>query len=209
MRRFFWLVFAGTLLAVSLLGWRGLKSRKPPVELFPRSIFPGMETQRKVKEQKPSAFFSDGRAARPPVAGTVPVEEPVKEEYFSTGVIGDRWGDGIPVPVDRKLLERGRERYTIYCQVCHGAAGYGDGIATQYGLVGPANYHVDRLRQMPDGEIFHTITKGRGLMLGYGANLPIEDRWAIVAYLRVLQKSQFTRWDELSPEEQKLLKEKP
>jgi mono/diheme cytochrome c family protein len=207
-RKFLWSVLAATLFTIALLGWRGWKSRKPPVELFPRAIFPGMETQRKVKEQKPSSFFADGRAARPPVQGTVPVEVPLDREYYSTGLIGDRWGDGIPIPVDRELLERGRERYGVFCQVCHGATGYGNGIATQYGLLGAANYHVDRLRQMPDGEIFHTITKGRGLMLGYGANIPIEDRWAIVAYLRVLQKSQYTKVEELSPQEQELLQSK-
>src|SRR5271156_961671 len=88
------------------------------------------------------------------------------------------------------MLERGKQRFTINCAVCHGATGYGNGIVTQFGLVGVANFQQQRLRDMPDGEIFNTITNGRGKMGPYGSNIAVEDRWAIISYIRALQRSQ-------------------
>jgi mono/diheme cytochrome c family protein len=110
-------------------------------------------------------------------------------DYYSTGRIGESYGDGIPLKVDRDLLQRGQERFNINCAVCHGPVGLGNGITTQYGLVGVANFHDARIRTMPDGQIFNTITWGKNTMGAYGSNITVEDRWAIISYIRALEKS--------------------
>jgi len=161
MLRYFFIglgLFLVGLLAVA--GFRGQKSEKPPIE-----IFPDMDHQPKVKAQVPSEFFADGRGNRQPVPGTVPLgyEAPVSKEnpfpdegkyrmvryssgtdYLNTGRFGDQWGTGIPMPVTAELMQRGQERYTIFCGVCHGASGGGNGVAGQYGLVSIASFHQDR-----------------------------------------------------------------
>jgi mono/diheme cytochrome c family protein len=178
------------LTVVAIFGFRGHRFDHPPLE-----IFPDMKRQPKVKFQTDSKFWSDGQANRMPIPGTVALQMPSgfkseQEEYYFTGKMGDHWGDGIPVEINAALLARGKERYTINCQVCHGALGMGNGITSKYGLVGAANYHVDRLRQMADGEIYNTLVHGKNTMMGYGANVRGDDRWAIVAYVRALQRSQ-------------------
>lgn len=206
LRYFFIALGLFLVLLVAVAGFRGQKSSKPPIE-----IFPDMDHQPKVKAQVTSGFFADDRGNRLPVAGTVPLgyEMPVSKndpfpnegkyrmvrysagaDYFNTGRFGKQWGTGIPLPVTAELMQRGRERYTIFCSVCHGASGAGNGVTGQYGLVAIANFHQDRLRNMADGEIFNTITYGKNTMLGYGEKIPVDDRWAIVAYVRALQLSQ-------------------
>jgi len=113
-----------------------------------------------------------------------------KEDYANTGKNGASWGNGLPFTATLATLERGRERYQIQCAVCHGATGAGNGIATKYGLVGVASLHQQRLREMSDGEIYNTIVNGKNTMLGYGASVQVPDRWAIVGYIRALQRSQ-------------------
>jgi mono/diheme cytochrome c family protein len=180
--------FIGLVLAVlavlAVAGFRGDKTGRPPIELFP-----DMDRQEKVKPQKPSEFFADGRGARMPVEGTIPLKANVENEYLATGKMGSNWGDGIPVELTLATLKRGRERYTISCQICHGATGAGTGITGKYGM-NPANLQQEMYRSMSDGEIFNTITHGKNTMFGYGANITPEDRWAIIAWLRVLQRSQ-------------------
>ncbi len=185
MRTFLLLLACLVFAIVSITGFRGTKTARNPIE-----IFPDMVRQAKVLEQAPSHFFSDRRASRYPVSGTVPTSDPVDLPYLDTGMMGDHWGEGIPIPVTAETLKKGKERFEIFCSACHGATGAGNGIATQYGLVGVPNYHSDHTRQMPEGQIFYVITHGQGLMLGYGANLTVEERWAIVAYIRALQRSQ-------------------
>lgn len=172
---------------VAILGFRGRHSSQPPIE-----IFPDMDHQPKVKFQTTSEFFADGQGARPQVPGTVAMTMPAVEDYFHTGKMGANWGDGFPkeVEVNEALLARGQERYRIDCQVCHGAVGAGNGIVSKYGFNGIASYHADRLRQMADGEIFNTITNGKGQMMSYGDKVSVKDRWAIIAYVRALQRSQ-------------------
>ena len=218
MLRYFFIglgLFLVGLLAVA--GFRGQKSEKPPIE-----IFPDMDHQPKVKAQVPSEFFADGRGNRQPVPGTVPMgyEAPVSKEnpfpdegkyrmvryssgtdYLNTGRFGDQWGTGIPMPVTAELMQRGQDRYTIFCGVCHGASGGGNGVAGQYGLVAIASFHQDRLRDMADGEIYNTITHGKNTMLGYGSKIPVDDRWAIVAYVRALQAAQTATINDVPPEE--------
>ncbi len=213
-------VFLGVVLAVigivAIAGFRGDKSPRPPLE-----IFPDMNYQDKVKDQQPSAFFADGNSARPPIPGTVAEEMPAVNDYWATGKWDDtHWGDGIPVhdavdggrplQIDTADMDRGRERYTISCEVCHGAAGDGKGITSKYGLNGAANYHQDNYRQMSDGQLFDTITNGHGQMLGYGYNITIDDRWRIVMYIRALQRSQNAMLADATDEEQaQLEKTKP
>jgi len=213
------------VLIVAVAGFRGQKGKKPPIE-----IFPDMDHQPKVKAQVPSKFYADNRGNRLPVAGTVPLgyempvskENPFPEEgkyrsvrfsagtdYLNTGRFDELWGTGIPMPVTAELMQRGKERYTIYCAVCHGASGGGNGIAGQYGLVAIASYHQDRLRTMADGEIFNTITHGKNTMLGYGANIPVDDRWAIVAYVRALQIAQTATIADVPADERAKLEAQP
>ncbi len=100
------------------------------------------------------------------------------------------WIAQAPIEVTMDLMQRGQERYEIHCNVCHGPTGAGNGITTKYGMVGVAGYHTDRIRNMADGEIYNTISYGKGMMMGYGHQIQTEDRWAIVAYVRALQRSQ-------------------
>src|SRR5271156_4395889 len=205
---FFLALALAVITVVSIAGYRGEHFAKPPFE-----IFPDMNYQDKVKDQQPSAFFADGNSARAPIPGTVAEEMPAVNDYWATGKWDDtHWGDGIPVhdavdggrplQIDEADMARGRERYTISCEVCHGAAGDGKGITSKYGLNGAASYHVDRLRQEPDGQLFDTITNGKGQMLGYGYNISIDDRWRIIMYIRALQRSQQAAYADASPDEQ-------
>ncbi len=220
--KYFFLVFASVVLAIVLIA--GLRDHRSPNRPF--EFFPDMDHQPKVKAQTESKFFADGIGPRVAVPGTVPLgwDIPAKNaagqaelqqvangysaapDYFNTGKMGDRWGDGLPVPVTAALMKRGQERYAINCQICHGASGGGNGITSKYGWVGIANYHDQRIVDMADGEIFNTITNGKNTMLGYGGNITVSDRWAIVAYLRALQKAQLGRLTDLTPEQQAKLK---
>jgi mono/diheme cytochrome c family protein len=214
-RYFLFLLVLITILIVSIAGLRDYsflphKTKRPPIE-----IFPDMVRQAKVKAQSPSDFYADGRGARSHVDGTVPVgysapessaqaSEGVatmgspynvvifsgKQDYADTGKVGTNWGNGLPFNATMATLERGRERYQIQCAVCHGATGGGNGIATKYGLVGVASFNQQRIREMNDGEIYNTIVNGKNSMLGYGSVIQVPDRWAIVAYIRALQRSQ-------------------
>jgi len=205
---FFLALALSVITVVSIAGFRGEHSPKPPIEIFPDMVY-----QDKVKDQVPSAFFADGNSARAPIPGTVAEEMPAVNDYWATGKWDDtHWGDGIPVhdavdggrplQIDAANMARGRERYTISCEVCHGAAGDGKGITSKYGLNGAASYHVDRLRLEPDGQLFDTITNGKGQMLGYGYNVTVDDRWRIVMYIRALQRSQNAAVADASPDEQ-------
>ena len=199
------------VIVVATFGWRGHHFTRPPFE-----IFPDMNYQDKVKDQVGSAFFADGMASRAPIPGTVAVEMPATIDYWASGKWDEtHWGDGIPVhkardgepalKVDGFDMARGRERYTIYCSVCHGATGAGNGITSKYGLNGAANYNTDRLRTASDGDIFNTIGNGKGQMMGYGYNISIDDRWRIVMYLRALQLAGNATMADASHKERKQL----
>ncbi len=194
MRWFFLILFAIAVMLAVGIGPRGEKFTKPPLY-----VFPDMDWQYKLKFQKPSDFFADGQGARRPVDGTIPLgydlpltedDFPVGDTYYRTGLFGDFYGDGMPdaVAVDEKLLMRGKERYQIYCTACHGTSGNGQGVVSKYWQIPPtANLLDPRVAGLPDGQIFWTITHGKGLMGPYNGAVPIEDRWAITAYVRVLQ----------------------
>ncbi len=197
---------------VAVFGFRGQKSTGSPLE-----IFPDMVRQPKVRAQAPLQFFADGRGPRLPVNGTVPIgyempkaqaigspaapvaapsaQNPLSfsdgSDYYNSGKMSaDHWGTGIPMEVTPALMERGRERFNITCAMCHGATGAGNGITKQYGLATVVTLQDDRIRKMSDGEIFNTITNGKNTMMAYGPNLTVRDRWAVIAYLRALQRSQ-------------------
>ena len=180
------------VLTVSLLGFRGRIFTKPPMDVFPEWAFPGMKRQPKYKPQSTSAFFADGRVDRPIPARTVS-RDPLRAEDESSGKAADgAFISGFPasLQVDAGLMRKGKERYTIYCQPCHGAVGDGNGITKQYGMGITPTYHDDRLRKMPEGEIFNTITHGKNTMLPYADKLLPDERWAVVLYVRALQRAQ-------------------
>lgn len=162
---------------------RGCTSSRPPVHLNP-----SMDDQPKVRPQTASTFFSDGASMRLPVPGTVPIGGLQEDTAFFTGKGADeQFVAAIPVTVDAALVERGRQRYVIYCQPCHDARGDGKGILFQRGNVPTASVHQERIVKYPDGQLFDVITNGQGLMAGYRWPIPPADRWAIVAYVRDLQ----------------------
>jgi hypothetical protein len=150
-----------------------------------------MHDQPKYKPYRESEFFSDGRAMRPFVPGTVARGTLREDTVLYTGKSGEDFVTEIPVPVTAELLERGRSEFQVFCSPCHGRTGTGDGMIVQRGFKRPTSYHVDRLRQMPIGYLFDVITNGYGAMLDYASQVPVEDRWAIVAYVRALQLSQY------------------
>lgn len=188
--RYFLLVFGVIVIAVMVVaGKRGDMSRRPPIELFP-----DMDRQPKLRPQEANSFFKDGLSSQQPIAGTIARGSAWQDSPENTGKIPGttNWVQTIPVPLTQQLLARGRERYNINCAPCHGAQGDGKGITTKFGMAVIADLHDAATRKVPqqaDGEIFNTIGYGKGLMQGYAANVTIQDRWAIVAYVRALQRS--------------------
>ncbi|MBI5380821.1 MAG: cytochrome c [Opitutae bacterium] len=187
------------VLAVSLLGFRGATFVKPPIDVFPEWAFPGMKRQPKYKPQAESKFFADGRTDRPLPPGVVassygPAGQPLRDDdhLYAGKTATGAWAPGFPaaLAIDRTFIKRGQERYVIYCQPCHGALGDGQGITKAYGMGATPTYHDDRLRQMPAGEIYNTITHGKNTMLSYADKLAPDERWAVVAYVRALQRAQ-------------------
>jgi mono/diheme cytochrome c family protein len=217
-----------TIAIVAVFGFRGQKSTQPPSE-----VFPDMVRQMKVRAQAPLDLFADGRGPRLPVDGTVPIgyempkpktpqAQPIEvgpwshpqasfsagTDYYNTGKMGDQWGTGIPLEMTGELMERGQQRFNITCAMCHGASAAGNGITKQYGLATVVSLQDERIRKMSDGEIFNTITHGKNTMMAYGPNIIVPDRWAIIAYLRALQRSQNAAIDDV-PEEHRAELDKP
>ncbi|MGK0187991.1 MAG: mono/diheme cytochrome c family protein [Verrucomicrobiales bacterium] len=209
MRWFFLTLIALTVMVVSLAGFRGTHSPRRPLEFLN-----DMDDQAKIKAQSSSDFFADGMGARNPVVGTVPMGYTMPEitaqsggfeeygftqgkDFYNTGRFDDYWGDGFPeqVAVDEVLIRKGKERFDIYCAICHGANGDGKGVTSSFGVSNIANLHLPQFvdpangQYRTNGSVFNTITNGQGLMAGYGANIVIHDRWAIIAYMRALQKN--------------------
>ena len=192
---------------VSAFGFRGQIFTSPPIDVFPEWAFPGMKRQPKFRPQSASLFFADGRADRLPPPGVVQADAPTAfatarertadqnylNEQFNRGKNAQgQFAAGFPagVAVDRAFLELGRARYATYCSPCHGMIGDGNGITKQYGMGTTPTYHDDRLRKMPEGEIYNTIVNGKNTMLPYSDKLVPNERWAVVAYVRALQRAQ-------------------
>jgi mono/diheme cytochrome c family protein len=228
MRYFFLAYLLAVVLVVGFAGFRGDRFQHTPFE-----ILPDMDQQPKVRAQFANYFFSDGAGGRKPVTGTVPMgleipDKPAAEGghhalgfthgsgYYDTGIIGEFYGDGFPdqVTVDAGFLRLGQERYNINCAVCHGMSGNGAGVMSKYGIANIANFHNKPFfdatdpTYRPNGLIFEVISKGKGLMGAYGANIPVRERWAIVAWIRTMQKSRTAplsdalvkaAWEQLKP----------
>ena len=130
-------------------------------------------------------------------------------DYYNTGKMGGNWGTGIPLEVTADVLRRGEQRFNINCAVCHGPLANGDGIAKSYGLATVVSLQDDRIRNMADGEIFNTITHGKNTMMAYGPRVMVQDRWAIICYLRTLQRSQHAAAADVPPDHVADLEAKP
>jgi mono/diheme cytochrome c family protein len=149
-----------------------------------------MHDQPRFKPLAMSDFYADQRSARPPVEGAVARGQLHEDAYFYTGKIGNNPGDYLPFPASREVLERGQQRFNIYCAPCHSRMGDGNGMVVQRGFKQPPSYHIERLEKAPMGYFFDVMTNGFGAMPSYAAQIPERDRWSIVAYIRALQLSQ-------------------
>jgi Cytochrome C oxidase, cbb3-type, subunit III len=150
-----------------------------------------MHDQPKYIPLRPSDFFADGRSERPLIDGTVARGHLNDDAAFYTGKGPDgKPVDTFPFPVTKEVIERGQQRFNVYCSPCHDRLGNGDGMIVRRGYRHPPSYHIPRLRSVPNGYIFDVITNGFGAMPDYAAQIPVSDRWAIVAYVRALQLSQ-------------------
>ena len=217
MRHLISIILIGAVLGAAtagIAGFRGGLSHKPPIE-----IFPDMNRQLKLRPQEAFGFFTNGVSSQMPPAGTIARSEPIQtvdgpvysfeDKPVNTGCFTGttNFVATNPLPVNANLLQRGRERFDIYCAPCHGRTGDGNGITKKLGLMpAVANLHERRIIVMSDGEIFNTITRGKSTMAAYGPLIPTEDRWAIVAYLRALQLSWLGSTNELPPAQQAILK---
>ena len=198
--RIFFAILAFSLVAlISILGFRGTTSERPPIE-----IFPDMDHQPRYKAQSESAFFEDRRTDRPVPPGTVHRQytpgaenDRLDDEHFNTGRIDGEYAEGFPMIVSRAVMSRGQDRYRIFCGSCHGDTGDGQGIIVEYGMVAVPDFHTDRFYNMAEGEIFDTITNGRGLMGAYRDKLTVDDRWAVIAYMRALQRARLGTEDDV------------
>src|SRR3954468_11785610 len=213
--RYFHLIFVVCVAAViGIAGRRGTFSRKPPLY-----IFPDMKRQLKLRPQTPNDFFENGVSSQLPPAGTVARAKPIPAgnrmvyPYEDSPVLSGRvsgttnFVETNPMPVTAQLLKRGQERFNIYCSPCHGREADGNGITKKLGAMPTvANLQDPRIVKYTDGEIFHVITNGRNTMGAYGPNVPAEDRWAIIAYLRALQLSWVGTADDVPAESRGALK---
>jgi mono/diheme cytochrome c family protein len=179
---------------ISLLGWLGCL-------LFLTSCRLDMRDQPRYDPLEQSAFFADQAAARPRVADTVARGQLRLDDHRNTGRIDGEWAATFPFTVTVATLERGQERYDIFCAPCHSPVGDGEGIITQYGMKKPVSFHAPDLRDQPVGYYFELITDGTRVMPSYAARISPDDRWAIVAYVRALQLSQNADATQLSAED--------
>jgi len=207
--RYFLAIFGvGVVLVMLIAGKRGDTSRKPPIY-----IFPDMKRQLKLRPQTANGFFANGLSSQLPPSGTIAQSQPMnvagREIYpfedvpVNTGRVPGttNFVELNPFPVTTGLLARGQKRFTIYCAPCHGQQGDGNGITKKIGAMAVvANLHDKIIVEQPDGAIFNTVSNGKNNMGAYGPQIPVEDRWAIIAYLRALQLSRLGSVDDLTPE---------
>jgi mono/diheme cytochrome c family protein len=200
---------AAALLPIVLIAnARATFSSAPRVELINN-----MDNQPRFKAQQANRMFADGRAMRPIVAGTVARGELNADEHFHTGIEHGQWATRLPMPLTADVMSRGRQRFNIYCAPCHGLSGAGDGLVArradqleQGTWTPPASLHTDLVRSRPDGYLFNAITNGIRTMPAYGSQIPASDRWAIVAYLRALQRSRHATIEDVPPGDRSLLR---
>ena len=162
-----------------------------------------MQIQPRYNPYDASNFFGDSRSARPPVPGTIARGQLHLDELLYAGKVDGKDAEVFPFEITRADLNRGRERYNIYCSPCHDVTGSGRGMIVLRGFPQPPSFHIDRLRQAPPGHYFDVMTNGLGVMYSYAARVSPEDRWRIAAYIRALQLSQHFPVEELSSDERK------
>jgi Cytochrome C oxidase, cbb3-type, subunit III len=213
--RYFLLIFVVCVAAViGIAGHRGAMSRKPPIY-----IFPDMKRQLKLRPQTPNNFFENGVSSQLPPAGTVARAKPImvsdqaiypyEDSPVLTGHVSGttNYVETNPFPITPQLLKRGQDRFNIYCSPCHGREADGNGITKKLNAMPTvANLQDPRIVKYADGEIFYVITNGRNTMGAYGPNVPVQDRWAIIAYLRALQLSHLGSIDDVPQDERGNLK---
>jgi mono/diheme cytochrome c family protein len=187
------LTFAASLIP---LAWVA-RSRMVPSDRPRHHLFQDMDNQSRYDAQQPNLQFADRRAMRPPVEGTVARGQLREDDHLYRGITGESFAESNALPVTHDLFERGRDRYGVFCTPCHGISGYGGGMVARRAeslqmpnWVPPTSLHDELVLSRPDGQLFSTITNGIRTMPAYGASIPVEDRWAIVGYVRALQRSQ-------------------
>ena len=208
--RYFLLIFAvAVVLVMAIAGKRGDMSRRSPIE-----VFPDMDRQLKLRPMQPNAFFANGVSSQPHPDGTIarstPIQTaagavmPYEDAPVNTGRIPGttNFVELNPLAVNAALLARGQQRFTINCSPCHGQLADGNGITKKYGMAVVANLHDKRIVEMADGEIFYVISNGRNLMQSYASQVDVQDRWAIIAYVRALQLARLGNIDDV-PEPQR------
>ncbi len=176
--------------------------------LFAAACRQDMHDQPRYEPLERSTFFDDGRSARPLVEGTVARGHLKTDEHFYTGKVNGELVNALPFPATKEVLDRGRERYNIFCSPCHDRVGNGQGMIVQRGFRQPPSLHIDRLRQAPLGHFFDVMTNGFGTMYSYADRIAPKDRWTIVAYIRALQMSQNATLDDVPVEERSKLPER-
>lgn len=191
--------FSSTILLAAVVlasGCRGTRSDEPPVHLNLN-----MDYQERYDPQEANPFFADNRSMRPPVPGTI-ARGTLREdtEFYEGRTEGGAYIEQVPVPTTRELLVRGQERYNIFCAPCHGRAGDGEGIiTTAYAFTPAPTFHSERLRDVADGYVYDVIARGVRTMPSYAHQVPVADRWAITAYVRALQRSQYASPEDVPP----------
>lgn len=199
--RYLWSsLFFLTVMVASILGIRGQKFRNPPLE-----VFPDMDRQDRINPQSAFPFWSNGSGQRPAVPRTVARgqalagvdvfrdhyqhDPSLRPEFYTGKTQSGGWQEGFPIKINAALMRQGQEKFRQTCALCHGHLGDGKGITSQFGMVGAADLLQSRIRELPEGEIFQTITQGKGQMRPMAKRLTHQERWATILYLRALQRA--------------------
>lgn len=156
-----------------------------------------MYNQPKLRPLKESTFFEDGMASRPKIEGTVARGQLQADPHLFEGKVNDQFADSFPFEITAEVLKRGQQRFNIFCAPCHDQAGTGNGMIVKRGFKQPTSYHDQRLVDSPEGYYFNVIKNGFGVMQDYSAQIPVHDRWAIIAYIRALQYGQRATLDDV------------
>jgi mono/diheme cytochrome c family protein len=204
---------AAILIALSLVPFALVARARATKSALPR-VHPiqDMDNQPKFKLQQVNGLFADSRAMRPAIPGTVARGALRADEHFYAGKVNGEWATTFPEPVTRQVMERGQARFGIFCATCHGLSGYGNGPTSERAIqlgesqwVPAASFHTETVRARPVGHLFNTITNGIRTMPAYASQIPVADRWAIVAYVRALQRSQHATLGDVPPEQRAAL----
>jgi mono/diheme cytochrome c family protein len=204
------------LAALSLVPFAAIARARNTRSSSPRlHIVLNMDNQQRYADQQANPWFADGRAMRLPIEGTIARGQLQFDDHFYRGTVGESYAVSLPAQVELTigLMERGQQRFGIFCAPCHGLSGYGDGVVArraeqlQQGLwIPPTSFHVEPALSRPTGHLFNTITNGIRTMPAHGSQIPVEDRWAIVAYVRALQRSQHASLEDVPPDRRSQLR---